>query len=66
MDSFSSLGITSVRSCIMINALMNGSMPSEKSVAFCKEPPVIVDRMLRKSSASKESNTLLFSPGTGI
>lgn len=49
----------------MINALMNGSIPSENSVALWSEPPDIEVRMLRKSSWKMACISVALNPGTG-
>ena len=62
-----SAGITRVKSCIMMNALMNGKIPRENNVAFCNEPPVIVDRIPKNSLLAIVLCTVAgSSPGTGI
>ena len=46
---------------------MNGSMPSEKSVALCNEPPDMDVSMLRKLVSSKMlPMASALSPGTGM
>lgn len=50
----------------MMNALMNGMIPSANSVPFCNDPPVMVESTLKKSLVAKVSNAARFKPGTGM